>query len=182
MNDIQNKRSSLTVQDLKRLLSRCAAILIALEKCDYTLIYFLVALPFEVFTPSAIAAGIETWTWVIAERPHMEVAIMCEVLTSWFGTVKERKGVFSASSNCVDPFYHPISYSPTDKDEIDRATTHARRLLIPHTYHLNSNSYSRNPSREVARFRRPSEINNPLFLGELVRFQPARKSTKTSTD
>lgn len=133
MNDIRNKRSSLTVQDLQHLLFRCAAILISLEKCDYTLVHFLVALPFEVFTPSAIAAGIETWTWVIAERPNIEVAIMCEVLTSWFGTVKEQKGVFSASSNCDDPFHHPISYSPTDKDEIDRATTHARRLLMPHT-------------------------------------------------
>lgn len=67
-------------------------------QCEYTLVYFLVALPFEVFTPSAVAAGIETWTWVIAERPDMEVAIMCEVLTAWFGTVKERKGVFSPSS------------------------------------------------------------------------------------
>ncbi|KAJ8594622.1 hypothetical protein M405DRAFT_469254 [Rhizopogon salebrosus TDB-379] len=133
MDDIRNKRSSLTVQDLKRLLFRCAAILISLNQCEYTLVYFLVALPFEVFTPSAVAAGIETWTWVIAERPDMEVAIMCEVLTAWFGTVKERKGVFSPSSNYVDPFYRPISYSPTDKDEIDRATAHARRLLMPHT-------------------------------------------------
>lgn len=115
MNDIRNKRSTLTIQDLKRLLFRCAAIIISLEKvgndilhtsnvcsddlqCEYTLVYYLVALPFEVFTPSAVAAGIETWTWVIADRPNVEVAIMCEVLTAWFGTVKERKGVFSASS------------------------------------------------------------------------------------
>src|SRR6267154_2242213 len=93
MNDLRHKRSSLTVQDLKRLLFRCAAILISLEKvrtdslhasnfrsddlqCEYTLVHLLVALPFEVFTPSAVAAGIETWTWVIAERPGMEVAIM----------------------------------------------------------------------------------------------------------
>ncbi|KAG1791207.1 26S proteasome subunit RPN7-domain-containing protein [Suillus plorans] len=108
MNDIWNKRSSLTVQDLQ-------------------------LLPFEVFTPSVVAAGIETWTWVIAERPNMEVVIMCKVLASWFGTVKEGKGVFSASSNCDDPFYHPIGYSPTNKDEIDRATTHAHWLLLPHT-------------------------------------------------
>ena len=32
-----------------------------------------------------------------------------------------------------DPFYHPVSYVPTDKEEIDHATTHARRLLVPHT-------------------------------------------------
>lgn len=31
MDDIRNKRSNLTVQDLKRLLFRCAAILISLE-------------------------------------------------------------------------------------------------------------------------------------------------------
>ncbi|KAG1853091.1 hypothetical protein F4604DRAFT_1591651 [Suillus subluteus] len=133
MNDIRNKRSSLTVQDLQRLSFRCAAILISLEKCDYTLVHFLVVLPFEVFTPSVVAAGIETWTWVIMERPNMEMVIMCKVLASWFGTVKEGKGVFSASSNCDDPFYHPIGYSPTNKDEIDRATTHARWLLMLHT-------------------------------------------------
>jgi phosphatidylinositol 4-kinase len=52
-------------------------------------------LPFEVFTPAAIAAGIEVWTWVIAEKPVVEVALMCEVLSAWFGTVRDRKGVFS---------------------------------------------------------------------------------------
>ncbi|KAH7923479.1 hypothetical protein BV22DRAFT_1036261 [Leucogyrophana mollusca] len=133
MNDIRSKLSALTVQDLKRLLFRCAATLISMDKCEYTLLHYLVALPFEVFTPAAIAAGIEVWTWVIAEKPDMEVAFMCEMLSAWLGTVKDRKGVFSASSNYDDPFYHPIGYSPTDKDEIDRATTHARRLLVPHT-------------------------------------------------
>ncbi|KAG2740429.1 hypothetical protein P692DRAFT_201872422 [Suillus brevipes Sb2] len=39
-NDTWNKRSSLTVQDLKRPLFRCAVILISLEKCDYTLLVF----------------------------------------------------------------------------------------------------------------------------------------------
>ncbi|KAG1764779.1 hypothetical protein EV702DRAFT_1204869 [Suillus placidus] len=34
-------------------------LLISLEKCDYTLVHFLVALPFEIFTPSAVAVGIE---------------------------------------------------------------------------------------------------------------------------
>ncbi|KAG2144576.1 hypothetical protein DEU56DRAFT_790388 [Suillus clintonianus] len=173
MNDIRNKRSSLTVQDLKRLLFRCAAILISLEKRDYTLVHFLVALPFEVFTPSAVAVGIETWTWVIAERPNMEVAIMCEVLTSWFGTVKERKGVFSASSNCVDPFYHPISYSPTDKDEIDRATTHARRLLMPHTLVLQM-LFSR---LQAARYWRPTVMF--LIQGLVLRSARAHKLFST---
>ncbi|KIJ69126.1 hypothetical protein HYDPIDRAFT_23983 [Hydnomerulius pinastri MD-312] len=150
MNAIRGKSSTLTVQDLKRLLFRCAATLISLDKCEYGLLHYLVTLPFEVFTPSAIAAGIEVWTWVIAEKPDMEVALMCEVLSAWFGTVKERKGVFSQSLNYDDPFYHPIGYSPTDKEEIDRATTHARRLLVPHTLILQM-LFSR---LQAARYRR----------------------------
>ena len=32
----------------------------------------LVALPFEVFTPAAIAAGVDVWTWIISEKPECE--------------------------------------------------------------------------------------------------------------
>ncbi|KAG6336316.1 hypothetical protein ID866_2765 [Astraeus odoratus] len=132
LDAIRNKNSNLVAQDLKRLLFRCAATLISMEKCEYNLLRQFVAIPFEVFTPPAIAAGIEVWTWVIAEKPTIEVALMSEVLAAWFGTVRERKGVFSQSLNYEDPFYHPISYSPTDREEIDRATSNARRLLVPH--------------------------------------------------
>ncbi|KAF9227759.1 hypothetical protein BS17DRAFT_726240 [Gyrodon lividus] len=150
MHAIRDKTSPLTVQDLKRLLFRCAATLISLEKCDYALLHYLVTLPFEVFTPAAIAAGIEVWTWVIAERPVVEVALMCEVLSAWFGTVRDRKGVFSHTLNYDDPFYYPIGYSPTDKEDIDRATSHARRLLVPHTLVLQM-LFSR---LQAARYRR----------------------------
>ncbi|KAI9571413.1 hypothetical protein HD554DRAFT_2187155 [Boletus coccyginus] len=150
MNAILRKTSTLTVQDLKRLLFRCAATLIALDDCEYTLLHYLVILPFEVFTPSAIAAGIEVWTWVIAEKPVVEVVLISEILASWFATVKDRKGVFSQCLNYDDPFYHPIGYSPTDKEEIDRATTHARRLLLPHTLVLQM-LFSR---LQAARYRR----------------------------
>lgn len=64
-------------------------------QCEYTLLHYLVTLPFEVFTPSAIAAGIEVWTWVIAEKPVAEVVLISEILAAWFATVKDRKGVFS---------------------------------------------------------------------------------------
>lgn len=64
-------------------------------QCEYTLLHHLVTLPFEVFTPSAIAAGIEVWTWVIAEKPGAEVVLISEILAAWFATVRDRKGVFS---------------------------------------------------------------------------------------
>ena len=44
-----------------------------------------------------MAAGIEVWTWVIAEKPVAEVVLISEILAAWFATVRDRKGVFSQS-------------------------------------------------------------------------------------
>ncbi|KAG6909642.1 hypothetical protein DXG01_016424 [Tephrocybe rancida] len=149
--DVLNKNSSLTVQDLKRLLFRCAAALLSLEQFDYDLLHHLVALPFEVATPPAIAAGIEVWTWVISNKPDVEVALMTELLSAWSDTIKHEKGMFSSALNYEDPFYDPISYSPTDKEVIDRGTANARRMLTPHALVLQM-LLSR---LQAARYRRP---------------------------
>lgn len=170
---IRNRNSNLMVQDLKRLLFRCATTLISLEDCEYSLLHYLVKIPFEVFTPAAIAAGIEVWTWVVAEKPATEVALMCEVISAWFGTLRGRKGVFSQSLNYDDPFYHPVSYVPTDKEEIDRATTYARRLLVPHTLVLQMLS-----SRlQAARYRRSAV----MFLIQRLVLRSARAHRLFST-
>ncbi|THU88594.1 hypothetical protein K435DRAFT_821590 [Dendrothele bispora CBS 962.96] len=151
MDEIRGKSSHLTVQNLKRLLFRCAATLISLQKCDYELLHYLVSLPFEVFTPSAISAAIEAWTWVIAEKPGMEIGIMSEIVSAWSSTISHEKGIFSTSLNYDDPFFHPVSYSPTDKENIDRGTGNARRLLSPHVLVLQM-LLSR---LQAARYRRP---------------------------
>ena len=139
--------------------------------------FYMVALPFEVFTPSAIAAGIETWTWVISERPTFEIAMMAEINTAWMTSIKLARGIFSktlkyvlisnvddsrlTTSSYDDPFYHPIDYAPTDKDVIDRATNHARRLLSPHTLVLQM-LFSR---LHAAKFRKPGLM---LLIQRLV--------------
>ncbi|KAF8579311.1 atypical/PIKK/PI4K protein kinase [Ramaria rubella] len=131
--DIQNKTSILTIQDLKRLLFRCASMLISTPERDDTLLHYLVVLPYEIFTPAAISAGIEAWTWLIGERTDLEMSIMLEFNAAWMETIKHGKGMFCGSLNAQNPFYNPIEYSPTDRADIDRAGASARRLLIPHT-------------------------------------------------
>jgi len=64
-------------------------------------------------------------------------------------------------SSYDDPFYHPIDYAPTDKDVIDRATNHARRLLSPHTLVLQM-LFSR---LQAAKFRKPGLM---LLIQRLV--------------
>jgi phosphatidylinositol 4-kinase len=66
-------------------------------QCERDLLHYLVVVPFEVFTPSAVSAGIEVWTWVIAENPEAEVPLMSEVLYAWLETIKHRKGIFSTA-------------------------------------------------------------------------------------
>lgn len=117
MDEIRGKKSVFTVQDLKRLLFRCAATIISQSKvlslpqeplpsnshryfvlqCEYDLLHYLVAVPFEVSTPAALSAGIEVWTWVISEKPEIEVALLVQILGSWHDTIKHRKGLFSAA-------------------------------------------------------------------------------------
>lgn len=117
LEEIRSKTSSLTVQDLKRLLFRCAATLISLPKvsrlpdtrdsfshskqCEYEMLHYLVVLPFEVSTPAAISAGIEIWTWLIAEKPDIEIGLMGEVLSAWSDSIRQEKGMFSTSLKYV---------------------------------------------------------------------------------
>jgi len=141
----------------------------------------LVVLPFEVFTPASIATGIEVWTWVISEKPEYEIGVMMEINSAWLATVRFGRGMFSTSqkysdldllfsldadeilfvNSYDDPFFHPIKYSPTDKEEIGRGMALAKRLLAPHVLILQM-LISR---FQAARYRRPGLM---LIIQRLV--------------
>ncbi|KDR73543.1 hypothetical protein GALMADRAFT_227988 [Galerina marginata CBS 339.88] len=151
LEEIRGKNSKLTVHDLRRLLFRCAAMLISMEKIDYDLLHYLVSLPFGVATPSAIASGIDVWSWVIAEKFDVEVALMGEILSAWADTIRLHKGIFSKSLN----------YSPTNKETIDRGLAQARRILTVHALVLQM-LFSR---LQAARYHRPGVM---LIIQHLV--------------
>ncbi|CAE6468907.1 unnamed protein product [Rhizoctonia solani] len=130
--EIRDKTSKLTVQDLRRLLFRCAAVLMALPEPDHDLLHYLVAVPFAAFTTTTISTGIDAWTWLIGERKDMEISLMLEFNTAWAITVKQKKGVFSNQMDFNDPFRHPVGYNPTNKSDMDKILGDARRLLVPH--------------------------------------------------
>ncbi|PPQ71810.1 hypothetical protein CVT24_006200, partial [Panaeolus cyanescens] len=173
MEEIRNKTSKHTVHDLRRLLFRCAAILITLNQCDYGLLHYLVYLPFGVATPAAIASGVEVWTWVISEKASYEVTLMGELLSAWSETISTEKGIFSTILNYDDPFHHPISYSPTDKEIIDRGLAHAQRVLTPHLLVLQM-LFSR---LQAARYHRPSV----MFIMQQLVLRSARAAKAMST-
>ena len=57
----------------------------------------MVTLPFVVSTPTATSTAIEVWTWLIAESPHVEVAVMSEILSAWNESIARNQGFFSKS-------------------------------------------------------------------------------------
>ncbi|CAE7106800.1 unnamed protein product [Rhizoctonia solani] len=131
--EIRDKTSKLTVQDLRRLLFRCAAVLMALPEPDHDLLHYLVAVPFAAFTTTTISTGVDAWTWLIGERKDMEIALMLEFNTAWASTVKQKKGIFSSRMDFNDPFRYPVGYNPTNKSDMDKILEDTRRLLVPHT-------------------------------------------------
>lgn len=72
---------------------------------DYDLLHYLVSLPFGVATPSAIASGIDAWSWVIAEKAEIEVALMSEILSAWSDTIRLHQGIFSKSLKFAGCFF-----------------------------------------------------------------------------
>ena len=104
------------------------------------MLHYLVALPFEAFRPSIMSAGIEAWSWVISEKPDYEIALLSKITSFWIETLKLEKGLFSkthkyVNSSChaskpreinvilsySDPFYHPVEYSPSEREAVERA-------------------------------------------------------------
>ncbi|KAF8623467.1 hypothetical protein AX15_006251 [Amanita polypyramis BW_CC] len=170
---VRERNSTLTVHDLRRLLFRCAAFILSMEKCDYDLLHGLVRLPFDVATPPAMVVGIEVWTWLMGDRPDLEVALLAEILSAWSDSIKGERGFFSPTMNYRDPFFQPVDYTPTGKDIIDHGLASAHRLLTPHTVALHM-MLSR---LQAARYGRP----NVMFLIQHLVMRSARSHDAFST-
>ncbi|KAF8334229.1 uncharacterized protein EI90DRAFT_3051526 [Cantharellus anzutake] len=173
IGEIRAKTSVLTTQDLRRLLFRCVSVLISMPGCEYDLLHYIVVAPFETLTPASVAAGRDAWTWLVRERPDLEVALMLEFDAAWLSTIELQKGMFSPSLNLVDTFFHPVEYSPTQRDNIERALHSARRLLVPHTMLLQTLA-----SRlQAVRYRMPSLVH--LIIRLVLRSVQAHKTLST---
>ncbi|OCF44647.1 phosphatidylinositol 4-kinase [Kwoniella heveanensis CBS 569] len=131
-SNIKTKTKPFTVPEIRRILLRAVSVLVASPKMDRDIIHYLVELPMTAFTPLAIAAGVDAWTWLLRQRPEAEVAIIGAITAGWLHTIRLNRGLFSTSMNYRDPFEQPVEYSPSDKKVMDLELAKARKLLRPH--------------------------------------------------
>ncbi|KAK4686496.1 phosphatidylinositol 4-kinase A, partial [Tremellales sp. Uapishka_1] len=130
--NIKKKTRPFTVPEIRRILLRAVSALVASPKMDNDILHYLVELPMTAFTPLAIAAGVDAWTWLLRKKPEAEIAVIAEISAGWLATIRARRGLFSDSMNYCDPFEKPVEYSPSDKKIMDLELAKARRLLRPH--------------------------------------------------
>nr|CDI56699.1 related to phosphatidylinositol-4-kinase [Melanopsichium pennsylvanicum 4] len=153
-NDVGNKRKILPFAELRRLLYRTAALVVALPEPDYELLHFIVSIPFLVFTPEAISTACQVWTWVIGARPEVETKIMVELTIGWAMTAKARKGIFSSALTTKHPFLRKTEMGAFNREEVTAEQEQAARLFNPHLslIHLISSRF------QAFRYRDPTMV------------------------
>jgi len=64
---------------------------------DSDIVHYLIELPMVAFTPLAIAAGVDAWTWLLRQRPGSEIPVIGEISAGWLETMSAGKGLFNTS-------------------------------------------------------------------------------------
>lgn len=108
-------------------LRQAAGLICSSSKPRLSVVHYLVALPFRIFTKETIKLGVSLWLGVIHENPSIEPRVLAEVVEAWERSIQCRQGLF-------DPeFGYVISLNPF----VARLLLTDSAVLIPCTRRLN---------------------------------------------
>ena len=92
---LRSRSRRYTSDDLRVLLYRTAAVIIATKELDYELLREVAFIPVHAINPPAMHLGVEVWAWLIDKRPDVERKLMVDLYLAWGWTVRRRRGIFS---------------------------------------------------------------------------------------
>ncbi|CAL5867762.1 uncharacterized protein PFLUO_LOCUS1982 [Penicillium psychrofluorescens] len=122
----------IALTEVRDTLRQAAGLICGTSKPRLSVIHYLVALPFQIFTKDAIKLGVSLWLGVIHENPSTEPRILTEVIEAWERSIQRQKGLFDPSFGYMDPLYSNIELLPTDKALMLRKQQKAQSTLSPH--------------------------------------------------
>ncbi|KAJ5780857.1 Phosphatidylinositol Kinase [Penicillium paradoxum] len=122
----------ISVVEVRNVLRQAAGLICSSSKPRLSVVHYLVALPFQIFTKETIKLGVSLWLGVIHENPSTEPRILCEVIEGWERSMKRRKGLFDPTFEYLDPLHTRIELLPTDKDLMLRMQQKAQDTVSPH--------------------------------------------------
>ncbi|RMZ83002.1 hypothetical protein DV737_g1760, partial [Chaetothyriales sp. CBS 132003] len=118
--------------EVKDVLRRAAALLCTSKSPQTTIVHYLVAIPFELFTRDSINLAVSLWLGVIHENPRMEPRILTEVAQAWERTIDRKVGIFSPDFRHPDPFYLKEEFAPSDRAALHSEIRRGQDLIAPH--------------------------------------------------
>ncbi|OGE54236.1 hypothetical protein PENARI_c006G05685 [Penicillium arizonense] len=122
----------ITLVEVRDALRRAAGLICSSSKPRLSVVHYLVALPFQIFSKETIKLGVSLWLGVIHENPSTEPRIFSEVIEAWERSINRRKGLFDPSFAYLDPLHTKIELLPTDKELMLRMQQKAQDTLSPH--------------------------------------------------
>jgi phosphatidylinositol 4-kinase len=87
----------ITLAEVRDALRQAAGLICSSSKPRLSVVHYLVALPFQIFTKETIKLGVSLWLGVIHENPSTEPRIFSEVIEAWERSINRRKGLFDPS-------------------------------------------------------------------------------------
>lgn len=94
-DDLRHRSKKWTIEDLRPILYRAAAVVLAKKDIDYGLIREIVFIPVHAINPPAMHLGVEVWAWLVDRRADVEAKLMVDVHLAWSWTIRRRRGMFS---------------------------------------------------------------------------------------
>lgn len=92
---LRHRTSKISIDELRPILYRAAAVVLAKKEIDYGLIREIVFIPVHAINPPALHLGVEVWAWLVDRRADVESKLMVDVHLAWSWTIRRRRGMFS---------------------------------------------------------------------------------------
>ncbi|KAF7515655.1 hypothetical protein G7054_g14473 [Neopestalotiopsis clavispora] len=126
-------KKSTSVDDVREILRRAAALLCRSNKDESAVTHYLVSIPFTMFTKESLKLGVSLWLGVMNENPRMEPRLLAEIAQQWEFTIQKRQGLFNPSLMHPDPFFVKEEFAPSNNEAMIKRRQVVHNLLAPHT-------------------------------------------------
>ncbi|KAK9727777.1 phosphatidylinositol-4- kinase [Basidiobolus ranarum] len=130
--DLAKERMPISPKELHTTLWRGANILITSDQIDHDLVEAICWAPVAVFTSQSLKMGTSIWTYLMVQRPDLEMKLMVEIGNCWASVIRSRKGIFSQQLELKNPFLTKMQYTPSDKDFRARSINQSTKIIKPH--------------------------------------------------
>lgn len=98
------KGDEIPLGEVRDALRQAARLICSSSNPRLSVVHYLVALPFQIFTKDTIKLGVSMWLGVIHENPSVEPRILAHVVEAWDKSIQRRQGLFDPTFEYENSF------------------------------------------------------------------------------